>query len=50
MLEGLLGGGTKKGITTPVEFNRARLLERLGTKTLSELVAMVAAAGLKPSG
>ena len=57
VLEGLLGGGTNKiiakrmGISPrTVEIHRARLMERLGAKTLSELVAMATAAGLKPLG
>ncbi len=55
MLDGLVGGGTNKfsakrmGISPrTVEVHRARLMERLGAKTLSALVAM-ATAGLKPS-
>jgi len=57
VLEGLLGGGTNKVIAKrmgisprTVEIHRARLMERLGAKTLSELVAMATAAGLKPLG
>ena len=56
VLEGLLGGSTNKiiakrmGISPrTVEIHRAHLMERLGAKTLSELVAMATAAGLKPS-
>jgi PAS domain S-box-containing protein len=57
VLEGLLGGSTNKiiakrmGISPrTVEVHRARLMERLGAKTLSELVVMATAAGLKPLG
>jgi FixJ family two-component response regulator len=57
VLEGLLGGGTNKiiakrlGISPrTVEIHRARLMERLGARTLSELVVMATATGLKPSG
>jgi PAS domain S-box-containing protein len=55
VLEGLLGGSTNKTIARnmglsprTVEVHRARLMERLGAKTLSELVVMATAAGLKP--
>ncbi|WP_280526057.1 LuxR C-terminal-related transcriptional regulator [Methylobacterium soli] len=55
--EGLLGGGTNKVIAKKmsisprmVEVHRARLMARIGAKTLPELVAMATAAGLKPSG
>jgi PAS domain S-box-containing protein len=55
VLEGLLGGGTNKIIAKSmgisprtVEIHRARLMERLEAKTLSELVVMATAAGLKP--
>ena len=57
VLEGLLDGGTNKSIAKgvgisprTVEIHRAHLMERLGAKSLSELVAMATAAGLKPSG
>jgi PAS domain S-box-containing protein len=57
VLEGLLGGGTNKiiakrmGISPrTVEIHRARLMERLGAKTLSELMVMATTAGLKPLG
>jgi PAS domain S-box-containing protein len=56
VLLGLLGGGTNKVIAKTmgisprtVEIHRARVMERLGAKTLSELVVMATAAGLKPS-
>jgi len=52
----LLGGGTNKIIAKSlgisprtVEIHRARLMERLGARTLSELVVMATATGLKPS-
>ena len=55
VLRGLLDGGTNKIIAKSmgisprtVEIHRARLMERLGAKTLSELVVMATAAGLKP--
>jgi PAS domain S-box-containing protein len=57
VLEGLLDGGTNKiiakrmGISPrTVEIHRARLMERLGAKSLSELIAMATAAGQKPAG
>jgi PAS domain S-box-containing protein len=57
VLLGLLGGGTNKVIAKTmgisprtVEIHRARVMERLGAKTLSELVVMATAAGLKPAG
>ena len=57
VLEGLLGGGTNKTISKTmgisprtVEIHRARLMDRLGVKTLSELVTMALAAGLHSSG
>jgi PAS domain S-box-containing protein len=56
VLLGLLDGGTNKVIAKTmgisprtVEIHRARVMERLGAKTLSELVVMATAAGLKPS-
>lgn len=56
VLEGLLDGGTNKVIARrmglsprTVELHRAHVMERLGAKTLSELVAMAIAAGMKPS-
>jgi PAS domain S-box-containing protein len=55
VLLGLLGGGTNKVIAKrmgisprTVEIHRARVMERLGAKTVSELVVMATAAGLKP--
>lgn len=57
VLEGLLEGGTNKiigkrmGISPrTVEIHRAHVMERLGAKTLSELVTMAIAAGLKSTG
>jgi FixJ family two-component response regulator len=55
VLGGMLGGGTSKSIAKElgisprtVEMHRAHVMERLGAKTLSELVLFAAAAGLRP--
>ena len=55
VLEGLLAGETNKMIARrldlsprTVEVHRAHLMERLGTRTLPELVLLAAAAGLRP--
>jgi FixJ family two-component response regulator len=55
VLGGMLGGGTSKSIAKElgisprtVEKHRAHVMERLGAKTLSELVLRAAAAGLRP--
>jgi PAS domain S-box-containing protein len=55
VLEGLLDGATNKMIARrldlsprTVEVHRAHLMERLGTRTLPELVLLAAAAGLRP--
>jgi FixJ family two-component response regulator len=52
----ILGGGTSKSIAKElgisprtVEMHRARVMERLGAKTLSELILLAAAAGLRLS-
>jgi PAS domain S-box-containing protein len=56
VLDGMLSGGTSKAIgkelgisPRTVEMHRARVMERLGAKTLSELVLLATAAGLRPS-
>jgi PAS domain S-box-containing protein len=55
VLVGMLGGGTSKSIAKElgisprtVEMHRAHVMERLGAKTLSELVLRAAAGGLRP--
>jgi FixJ family two-component response regulator len=55
VLDGMLAGGTSKSIARElglsprtVEMHRARMMERLGTRTLMELVLLATAAGLKP--
>jgi PAS domain S-box-containing protein len=55
VLGGMLGGGTSKSIAKElgisprtVEMHRAHVMERLGAKTLSELVLRAAAGGLRP--
>jgi PAS domain S-box-containing protein len=56
VLDGMLGGGTSKAIAKElgisprtVEMHRAHVMERLGAKTLSELILLATAAGLRPS-
>jgi PAS domain S-box-containing protein len=56
VLDGMLGGGTSKVIAKElgisprtVEMHRAHVMERLGARTLSELVLLATAAGLRPS-
>jgi FixJ family two-component response regulator len=56
VLQGFLSGATNKeiartlGISPPtVEFHRARVMDRIGSRTLPESVLIAAAAGLKPS-
>jgi PAS domain S-box-containing protein len=56
VLDGMLGGGTSKAIAKElgisprtVEMHRAHVMERLGAKTLSELVLLATAAGMRPS-
>ena len=55
VLDLLLAGGTNKTIgrelgisPRTVEFHRARVMERLGARTLPEAVLAAAAAGLRP--
>jgi FixJ family two-component response regulator len=55
VLDGMLGGGTSKSIAKElgisprtVEMHRGHVMERLGAKTLSELVLLAAAAGVRP--
>jgi FixJ family two-component response regulator len=55
VLDGMLGGGTSKAIAKElgisprtVEMHRAHVMERLGARTLSELVLLATAAGLRP--
>jgi PAS domain S-box-containing protein len=55
VLVGMLGGGTSKSIAKElkisprtVEMHRAHVMERLGAKTLAELVLRAAAGGLRP--
>ena len=55
VLELLLSGGTNKTMAIKlglsprtVEIHRARVMERLGARTLPEAVLMAADAGLKP--
>jgi FixJ family two-component response regulator len=59
VLDGLLAGGTNKMIARnlglsprTVEAHRARIMERLGARSLPELVQIAVAAGLqaKPQG
>ncbi|HEY2598349.1 MAG TPA: PAS domain-containing protein [Candidatus Dormibacteraeota bacterium] len=57
VLEGLIAGGTNKIIARElglsprtVESHRGRLMERLGARTLPDLVLIAAAAGVKPPG
>jgi PAS domain S-box-containing protein len=57
IFEGLIAGGTNKiigkslGISPrTVEFHRAIIMERLGTRTLPEAAVMAGAAGLPPRG
>ncbi|MEA2728301.1 MAG: hypothetical protein QOF70_2776 [Acetobacteraceae bacterium] len=56
VLDGMMGGGTSKSIAKElgisprtVEMHRARVMERLGAKTMSELVLLAMAAGLRPT-
>lgn len=56
VLQGLLAGGTNKTIARAlnlsprtVEIYRARVMERLGVRTLSEAIMIANAGGLKPS-
>jgi FixJ family two-component response regulator len=55
VLDGLLAGGTNKMIARDlglsprtVELHRARAMERLGARTLTEAVLIATAAGLQP--
>jgi PAS domain S-box-containing protein len=55
VLEGLVGGGTNKSIARSlgisprtVEFHRARVMERLGVRTVPEVVMAATAAGIGP--
>ena len=55
VLDGLLAGGTNKTIARDlglsprtVEAHRARIMERLGARSLPELVQIAVAAGLQP--
>ncbi|MFY9293069.1 MAG: PAS domain S-box protein [Methylorubrum rhodinum] len=57
VLEGLLAGGTNKTIARTlglsprtVEIHRARVMEALGARTLSEAVLIATAAGVRPAG
>ena len=56
VLDGLLTGATSKEIgqalgisPRTVEMHRARLMERLGARTLPEAIVLAMAAGLKPT-
>jgi PAS domain S-box-containing protein len=56
VLDGMLAGGTSKSIARElgisprtVEMHRAHVMERLGARTLSELILLATAAGLRPS-
>jgi PAS domain S-box-containing protein len=56
VLDGMLGGGTSKSIAKEleisprtVEMHRAHVMERLGARTLSELVLLATVAGIRPA-